>query len=80
MSLQCHLIFLQQQAVQEKFRQAGENLDNLNAWLERVEREIASQESISEDPETLKSQINAIKVLVNNQKLRFFTCYMFKYC
>ena len=51
-----------QQAVQEKFRQAGENLDNLNAWLDQVEREIASQEGISEDPESLKSQINAIKV------------------
>ena len=54
-----------QQAVQEKFRQAGENLDNLNAWLDQVEREIASQEGISEDPESLKSQINAIKVNTN---------------
>ena len=58
----CNVLKLLQQAVQEKFRQAGENLDNLNAWLDQVEREIASQEGISEDPESLKSQINAIKV------------------
>jgi hypothetical protein len=67
-----------QQAVQEKFRQAGENLDNLNAWLDQVEREIASQEGISEDPESLKSQINAIKVnLISNcyhTKYNFATC------
>ena len=55
-----------QQAVQEKFRQAGENLDNLNAWLDRVEKEIASQENISEDMERLKSQISAVKVYFNN--------------
>lgn len=58
--------FVQQQAVQEKFRQAGENLDNLNAWLDRVEKEIASQENISEDMERLKSQISAVKVYFNN--------------
>ena len=66
LSNQLFVIFFslsKQQAVQEKFRQAGENLDNLNAWLDQVEREIASQESISEDPETLKSQINSIKVI-----------------
>ena len=57
---------MQQQAVQEKFRQAGENLDNLNAWLDRVEKEIASQENISEDMERLKSQISAVKVYFNN--------------
>lgn len=51
-----------QQAVQEKFRQAGENLENLNAWLDKVERKIASQENISEDAETLKSQLASIKV------------------
>ena len=60
--MQSNVLKLLQQAVQEKFRQAGENLDNLNAWLDQVEREIASQEGISEDPESLKSQINAIKV------------------
>merc|ERR1711884_535027 len=37
------------QAVQEKFRQAGENLDNLNKWLDQVEREIARQEALSEE-------------------------------
>jgi hypothetical protein len=53
---------VKQQAVQEKFRQAGENLDNLNGWLDRVEKEIASQENISEDSERLKTQISAVKV------------------
>ena len=65
-----------QQAVQEKFRQAGENLDNLNAWLDQVEREIASQEGISEDPESLKSQINAIKVNLISIKRELVYNYM----
>ena len=65
-----------QQAVQEKFRQAGENLDNLNAWLDQVEREIASQEGISEDPESLKSQINAIKVNLISIKRELVYKYM----
>ena len=34
-------ILQEKQAVQEKFRQASENLDDLNKWLDRVEREIA---------------------------------------
>ena len=49
-----------QQAVQEKFRQAGENIDNLNKWLDQVEREIARQENLSEDADSLKNQINAM--------------------
>merc|ERR1719474_975636 len=49
------------QAVQEKFRQASENLDDLNKWLDRVEREIASQEVPYEDVDSLKNQINALK-------------------
>ena len=51
-----------QKAVQEKFRQAGENLDDLNGWLDKVEREIASQEILSEDVNNLKSQIHSMKV------------------
>jgi dystonin len=47
--------------VQEKFRQAGENLDNLNKWLEQVEKEIARQENLSEDSDSLKNQINAMR-------------------
>eukprot|EP00090_Calanus_glacialis_P003456 TRINITY_DN1255_c0_g1_i12.p1 TRINITY_DN1255_c0_g1~~TRINITY_DN1255_c0_g1_i12.p1 ORF type:complete len:5152 (+),score=1465.32 TRINITY_DN1255_c0_g1_i12:61-15516(+) len=49
------------QAVQEKFRQASENLEELNKWLERVERDIASQETPIEDIDGLKNQINALK-------------------
>jgi chromosome segregation ATPase len=48
------------QAVQEKFRQAGENLDNLNKWIDQVEKEIARQENLSEDADSLKNQINAM--------------------
>ena len=48
--------------MQEKFRQAGENIDNLNKWLDQVEREIARQENLSEDSDSLKNQINALKV------------------
>ena len=51
-----------QQAVQEKFRQATENIDDLNKWLEKVEREIASQSIPHEDVDGLKNQINALKV------------------
>ena len=53
-----------QQAVQEKFRQANENLDELNKWLEKVERQIASQEIPIEDIDGLKNQINALKVKI----------------
>ena len=53
-----------QQAVQEKFRQANENLDELNKWLEKVERQIASQEIPIEDIDGLKNQINALKVRI----------------
>ena len=52
-----------QQAVQEKFRQANENLDELNKWLEKVERQIASQDIPIEDIDGLKNQINALKVI-----------------
>jgi len=56
------MVFLLQQAVQEKYRQAGENLENLNRWLEKVEREIASQEVPREDSDKLRNQINGFKV------------------
>jgi len=49
------------QAVQEKFRQANENLDNLNNWLDKVERDIAGQDVPSEDSDSLKNQINGLK-------------------
>ena len=41
---------------------ASENLDSLNAWLEKIEKEISSQESVAEDVHSLKSQIKAIKL------------------
>ena len=56
------IVFSVQQAVQEKFRQANENLDELNKWLEKVERQIASQDIPIEDIDGLKNQINALKV------------------
>ena len=56
------MFFSIQQAVQEKFRQANENLDELNKWLEKVERQIASQDIPIEDIDGLKNQINALKV------------------
>ena len=56
-----------QQAVQEKFRQATENIDDLNKWLEKVEREIASQSIPHEDADGLKNQINALKVRSKDQ-------------
>ena len=55
--------FRLQKAVQEKFRQAGENLEALNDWLNRVEKEIARQEVLSEDVENLKTQISAMKLI-----------------
>ena len=58
------IVFSVQQAVQEKFRQANENLDELNKWLEKVERQIASQEIPIEDIDGLKNQINALKVRI----------------
>ena len=58
-----------QQAVQEKFRQATENIDDLNKWLEKVEREIASQSIPHEDVDGLKNQINALKVSVANEMI-----------
>ena len=48
--------------MQEKARQAAENLDNLNRWLDKVEREIASQDQLSEDVNQIKSQMNTMKV------------------
>ena len=50
-----------QKAVQEKFRQASENIDDLNKWLDKVEREIAGQNVPQEDIDALKNQINALK-------------------
>ena len=55
--------FFSQKAVQEKFRQAGENLEALNDWLNKVEKEIARQEVLSEDVESLKTQISAMKLI-----------------
>ena len=55
--------FIIQKAVQEKFRQAGENLASLNDWLNKVEKEIARQEVLSEDVESLKTQISAMKLI-----------------
>ena len=55
--------FFLQKAVQEKFRQAGENLEALNDWLNKVEKEIARQEVLSEDVESLKTQISAMKLI-----------------
>ena len=57
------IVLSAQQAVQEKFRQANENLDELNKWLEKVERQIASQDIPIEDIDGLKNQINALKVI-----------------
>ena len=54
---------IKQKAVQEKFRQAGENLESLNDWLNKVEKEIARQEVLSEDVESLKTQISAMKLI-----------------
>merc|ERR1712061_76129 len=48
-------------AVQEKFKQASENIDDLNKWLDKVEREIASQNIPQEDVDGLKNQINGLK-------------------
>ena len=63
MSLTVSFLFTPlKQAVQEKFRQAGENLDDLNAWLDKVEREIAGQNILSEDTDSLRSQINSMRV------------------
>ena len=56
-------LFIKQKAVQEKFRQAGENLESLNDWLNKVEKEIARQEVLSEDVESLKTQISAMKLI-----------------
>jgi hypothetical protein len=58
------------QAVQEKFRQAVDNIDNLNGWLDQVERKIASLDNISEDSESLKSQINTIKVRISFKMIK----------
>ena len=55
--------FFLQKAVQEKFRQAGENLEALNDWLNKVEKEIARQEVLSEDVESLNTQISAMKLI-----------------
>lgn len=49
--------------MQEKYRQAGENLESLNNWLDKVEKELARQEVLSEDVESLKTQISAMKLI-----------------
>merc|ERR1712106_736903 len=54
-------ILQEKQAVQEKFRQASENIDDLNKWLEKVEKDISGQQVPYEDVDGLKNQINALK-------------------
>lgn len=49
--------------MQEKQRQALKNLDDLNGWLDRVEREIAGQPQVSEDVDRLKSQLKTMKTI-----------------
>ncbi len=56
-------LYHQQQAVQEKFRQAGQSLDDLNAWLDKVERELAGQQAPSEDVDSLRAQIKGLKAV-----------------
>ena len=48
-------------AIQEKSRLDCETIDGLNAWLEKIEKEIASQESIAEDVSSLKAQMKSMK-------------------
>lgn len=37
-------------------------MDDLNKWLDKVERQIAQQDVLSEDFDALRSQIQAMKV------------------
>ena len=53
-----------QQAVQEKYRLVCESLDSLNSWLEKVEKEISNQETITEEVHELKTQLKTIKVFL----------------
>ncbi len=56
------MLMLMQQAVQEKYRLACENLDSFNSWLDKIEKEISSQESLADDVHQLKSQMKVVKV------------------
>ena len=66
--------------MQEKYRQASENLESLNKWLEKVEREIASQEVPREDPDQLRNQINAFKVGDNVVQSYFYGHKIIQWC
>ncbi len=48
--------------MKEKHQQALKNLDSLNGWLDKVERELASQEVPREEADQLRNQINAFRV------------------
>jgi HPt (histidine-containing phosphotransfer) domain-containing protein len=41
-----------------------ESLDSLNSWLEKVEKEISNQETITEEVHELKTQLKTIKVFL----------------
>ena len=41
-------------------------MDNLNKWLDQVEREIARQEALSEDESSLNNQINGMQHIVQD--------------
>ena len=41
-------------------------MDNLNKWIDQVEKEIARQENLSEDADALKNQINAMRHIKND--------------
>lgn len=63
--------------MQEKFRQAGENLDDLNRWLDTVEREIASQDIPQENVDSLKTQIKSLKVCWHNENYFIYIALQF---
>ena len=41
-------------------------MDNLNKWLDQVEKEIARQEALSEDESSLNNQINGMQHIVQD--------------
>ena len=41
-------------------------MDNLNKWLDQVEKEIARQEALSEDEASLNNQINGMQHIVQD--------------
>ena len=41
-------------------------MDNLNKWLDQVEREIARQEALSEEESSLNNQINGMQHIVQD--------------